>query len=76
MRPVQAGYTQYEVAPNSAGLGCIQGKVPVPGGEIGVSVQDGKVKVESTCSGEGVLIWKGKKIAIPMCTGEKVVVTA
>ena len=76
VRPVEAGYARYEVAPNAAGLGSICGKVPVPGGEISVSVQAGKVTVESTCAGVGVLIWKGERITIPACKGEKVVVTA
>ena len=76
VRPVEAGYARYEVAPNAAGLGRICGKVPVPGGEISVCVENGKVMVESTCAGIGGLIWKGERITISACKGEKVVVTA
>ena len=75
VRPVEAGYARYEVAPNCAGLDRVRGKVPVPGGEVGVCVQGASVTVKSTCRGEGVLSWKGERIMIPACRGEKVVVT-
>ena len=76
VRPLEAGYARYEVQPHTAGLGRISGKVPVMGGEIAVTVENGCVTVESTCAGSGVLIWNGACINIPACTGERVLVKA
>ena len=76
VRPVAPGYAQYEVSPQPAGLARVQGSVPAPEGDIRVEIADGAVRVTSTCLGQGVLVWKGKRIPIPASEGAPVTVCA
>ncbi|MGI5885124.1 MAG: alpha-L-rhamnosidase C-terminal domain-containing protein [Candidatus Spyradocola sp.] len=67
--PTAPGYARYVVAPNPGSLRQATGTVPTPDGQIEVHLEDGHVRVRSTCRGEGTLLWQGRSIPIPPCTG-------
>lgn len=54
------GYSSFEVAPQLGGLPALEGTVPLPDGEVCISLTDQALRVTATCSG-GVLKWKGKE---------------
>ena len=72
--PTAPGYAQYEVRPNPGDLRRVEGTVPTPDGSLSVRIEDGRVRVSSTCRGEGVLLWQGKRAPIPPCEGPEPVV--
>ena len=61
--PTKPGFESYEIKPNLMGLGFIEGKVPVPFGEIYVKVTDTELSVLSPID-NGTLIYKNKKYKI------------
>lgn len=72
--PTAPGYAQYEVRPNPGDLRRVEGAVPTPDGSLSVRIEDGRVRVSSTCRGEGVLLWQGKRAPLPPCEGPEPVV--
>lgn len=54
VKPIEAGYQQYEVAPYLASQDWMEGKIPTPQGEIDLYVSKSKIKVASPV-GTGVL---------------------
>jgi len=69
VKPTQAGYSKYEVAPQLGKLTSANGSVPTPDGDIKVAISGGKCRVTSTCRGEGTLIFAGKTLTIPAYKG-------
>lgn len=72
--PTAPGYAQYEVRPNPGDLRRVEGAVPTPDGSLSVRIEDGRVRVSSTCRGEGVLLWQGQRAPLPPCEGTEPVV--
>ena len=57
--PTLPGYETFNVQPNVGGLNAMQGRAPVNGGYVDVSVKNKKLCVKTDKSG-GTLIWKNK----------------
>ncbi|MCD0489360.1 alpha-rhamnosidase [Pedobacter sp. MC2016-14] len=57
VKPLSPGYETYEIEPALGGLQWMEGKVPVPGGEIAVYCSKKEIKVKSA-SGKGLLKFK------------------
>lgn len=64
VHPTKPGYTEYEVRPTLGGLKWMQGTVPTPYGVISISMNRKQITVKSD-GGNGTLIVKNKRIAIP-----------
>ena len=64
VRPVSAGYSEWEVRPEPGIYTSFRSVVPLPHGKVTVSFEDGKLSVLSDCGG-GALYWKGKRYPIP-----------
>ena len=58
--PTAPGYASFEVAPNRGGLARIAGCVPLPGGEVRVSLDERCLTVTATQAG-GTLVFGGKR---------------
>jgi len=56
VKPTSPGYATYSVTPELGGLEWIEGKVPVPSGEIGIAVNLRRIKID-TAGGVGTLIF-------------------
>ena len=68
VKPVKAGFAEYEVRPNLGGLEWMEGDVPTPFGKIRVRADASGVKVRSD-GGRGTLILpSGHRIPIPADT--------
>lgn len=65
--PTAPGYASFEVAPNRGGLARIAGCVPLPGGEVRVSLDERCLTVTATQAG-GTLVFGGKRY--PLTKGE------
>lgn len=56
-------YQSFEVSPHLGAMKSFYGKVPVPGGEVTVALNQDKLSVLATIPG-GTLVWKGKRILL------------
>ena len=61
VKPTEPGYTQYLIEPNLGGLQWMEGKVPVPGGEIEMYVSPTQLKIKSP-QGKGTLRIKSSEM--------------
>lgn len=59
VKPIAPGYQNYRIDPELGGLQWMEGKVPVPGGEIDIYVSKKQIKVKSP-TGMGILYIKSK----------------
>ncbi len=73
VRPVDPGYTRYEVEPALGGLKWMEGNVPTPRGNIGVSCSRSKIVVKTVADG-GVLKLRSRKK--PVCKDGVIRMTA
>ena len=68
VKPVKAGFAEYEVRPNLGGLEWMEGDVPAPFGKIRVRADASGIRVRSD-GGRGMLVLPdGRRIPIPAAT--------
>lgn len=63
VRPLAAGYSQYEIKPSLGGLEWMEGTVPTPFGDIYIKMDRQHIHIKSD-GGDGTLILKNKTIKI------------
>lgn len=63
VKPIRAGYTEFEVSPRLGNLEWIEGKVLIPGGSINVYMDKTSIRVSSDCKG-GTLVLDDKRFTI------------
>ena len=61
VRPVTAGYGEFEVRPALGGLQWMEGRVPVPGGDIYVYMDSKRITVRAA-AGSGYLYFASKRV--------------
>jgi hypothetical protein len=70
VKPVGLGYESYRVEPELGGLEWMEGKVPVPGGEIEMHVSKKQVKIKSPV-GKGELRLKSRTVPVIAGSSDK-----
>ena len=53
MRPVRAGYAEFEARPVLGGLKWMEGRVPTPQGDIYIYMDAGRITVRAAAAGGG-----------------------
>ena len=66
VRPVKAGYAEFEIRPTTGGLEWIEGVIPTPNGTIAVKMDQQTISVEAT-EGEGWLYFASKGTPTASC---------
>lgn len=59
VKPLQPGYSEYEIKPNLGGLEWMEGKVPTPKGEVSIYCSKKEMKVKAA-EGEGKLVFESQ----------------
>ncbi|MFD0990046.1 alpha-rhamnosidase [Mariniflexile jejuense] len=59
VKPTKPGYAEYEIKPNLGGLQWIEGKVPIPNGDVSLYCSTNEIKLKAS-NGMGALIINSK----------------
>ncbi len=70
VKPLSPGYKEFVVEPRLGGLEWMEGTVPTPGGTIIVSCNLKEIRVRSSASGTGTLLFKS--LSKPVCKGSSI----
>ena len=68
IKPLAPGYRRYQVEPKLGGLEWMEGRVPMPDGDIHLYCDSKEIRVNATGTGAGVL--RFKSLSKPSCKGE------
>lgn len=64
LRPTAPGYATFVVAPDASAADSFEGTLPLPDGQVEISLKDGRLTVRASRDG-GVAVWNNQRVSLP-----------
>ena len=64
LRPTAPGYATIVVAPDASAADSFEGTLPLPDGQVEISLKDGRLTVRASRDG-GVAVWNNQRVSLP-----------
>ena len=64
LRPTAPGYATFVVDPDASATDSFEGTLPLPDGQVEISLKDGRLTVRASRDG-GVAVWNNQRVSLP-----------